>query len=178
MTAIGQEQDGKGWKVCIENEEMQRAKYQGSTIKYYKKSGTICIQGGEIDVMRIRDQIAEDDEEQEKAGAIEQKVERWKNEEQVERKDQNKERNNGKIGGRNIIRKLEDMRDGINAEMNQHIRKLKEMLAKTEEKEQKEDTDMQLGKNTVEEIKTETKKREREEDDPTIEKISFGINTI
>ena len=51
------------------------------------------------------------------------------------------------------------------------------MLVKTEEREQKEDTDMQMGKNTAEEIKTETKKREREEGDPTIEMISFDLNT-
>ena len=69
------------------------------------------------------------------------------------------------------------MRGGINVEIDQHIRGLKEMLVKTEEREQKEDTDMQMGKNTAEEIKTETKKREREEGDPTIEMISFDLNT-
>ena len=45
MEAMGQEQDGKGKEVCVENEEMQRVKYQGSTITYYKKRGTLCIQG-------------------------------------------------------------------------------------------------------------------------------------
>ena len=58
------------------NEEMQRVKYQWSTITYYKKRGMLCIQGEEIDVMKIRYQIEEDDEEKEKAGVIEKKVER------------------------------------------------------------------------------------------------------
>ena len=76
MMEIGQEQDGKGRKVRIENEEMQRVKYQGATITYYKERGALCIQGEEIDVMKIRYQIEEDDEEKEKAGVIEKKVER------------------------------------------------------------------------------------------------------
>ena len=43
--------------------------------------------------MKIRGQIAEDDEE-EQAGVMEQKVESWKDEEQVEHKERNKKWNN------------------------------------------------------------------------------------
>ena len=66
----------------------------------------------------------------------------------------------------------------MNAETNQHIKDFKEMLGKTEEKDQRENTDMWPGKKTADEITTETKKREREEEDITMGEISFGLNTM
>ena len=143
--------------------------------------------------MKLRDQMAEENEKEEQVNIIEQKIESGKSKEQAEHKEQNEKRNNEEEeGGRGIIRRLEKIRDGINTEMNQHIKELEEMIAETEEKKQKENLDMQPGKDTAGETKipwasnpfavnlnpaTDTKKREREED-TTDEKISFGLSTI
>ena len=193
MEAMGQEQDGQGKEVCVENEEMQRAKYQGSTITYYKKRGTLCIQGKEAIVTKIGDQLMKEDEKEERVDMTEQGTESGKSKGKAEQKEQNKEWVIEEEGGSSIIKKLEKIRDGINEEMNKQIKELEGMLAETGEKKKKENPEMQQEEDKAEETKipwtsnpfaanlnpvTETRKREREEDDITDGGISLDLNTI
>ena len=89
MDAIGQEHDGTRKEICVENEEMQRAKYQGATITYYKKRGTLCIQEKENIVMKLRDHLAEENEKAVRSDIAEKGTEIGTTNEQAGRKEQN-----------------------------------------------------------------------------------------
>ena len=97
VDAVGQEPGGKGKEVCVENEEMQRVKYQGSTATYYKKRGALCIQWEEMNVRKIKDQITEEEEEADPEGIMEQKVMCWKDEGKTEHKERNKKLTNAEV---------------------------------------------------------------------------------
>ena len=90
LAAIEQEPEGQGKEVRVENEEMQRVKYQGATITYYKKRGTLCIQGKEMDVMKIKAQLTEEEDEAENEEETEEKETRRKEREKQKHKEQNK----------------------------------------------------------------------------------------
>ena len=182
LAAIEQEPEGQGKEVRVENEEMQRVKYQGATITHYKKGGTLCAQGQEMDVVKIKAQLTEEEDEAENEEETEEKETRRKEREKQKHKEQNKKLTDKKAEGRSVVKRLEEMKYGINTTMGRYIKEVKEVLENndkeqknSEEIDQKEDTDRDKGQ---EEKATDTRKREREDEELMSENISFDLNAM
>ena len=84
-----------------------------------------------------------------------------------------------------VVKKLEEMKHGINEAIGRYIKEVKEMVERkdreqknTEWEDQREDINMKTDEIISEEKVTDTRKREREDEDQMSENISFDLNTI
>ena len=167
----------------MENEEMQRVKYQGVTITHYKRAGTLCIQGKEADVMKIKAQQTDEGNEAEEEGEKEEreirKIEREKGKE--------RERDKQKAHRYERRRRKRSQKAGRDESWNKHNNKPLHQGGKRDPREHQQGTEEQRrgreegGHRQRHESRgktNDTRKREREDEESTIDNISFDLDTM